>query len=303
MRSSLVLLLCCSCGFVVTGDDELADEFARFKAAGGDCAAPGVDGPDGASPLPPAYAAPVFDTLYRLVLGDVVAPSGRVRYPILADDARRRGALDLAVAQLGVVDLAALSGDDAIAFWVNAYNVIVLAGAAAGFAADPAFRVDQDAFSFFDRRVHDVGGRLFSLNEIEHGVLRGVRTHASTGSLPDDDWEALRALHVDAFGDAPIDARIHFVLNCASTSCPPLAPGPYVGATLDDALDAQTRAFLLDEDKGAGPGGISEIFAFYQEDFDAEGGAQAFIERYRTTSDVDLGRFLAYDWSLNLATD
>lgn len=310
MRSSFVVgagilaALCASCGFVVTGDDALADEFARFKAAGGNCAATSPDAPDARAKPPTRYAHPVLQALLSGLQQDLVAPSGRVRYGVLQEDERVQAGLDLAVAQLAAIDPAELATPaDRLAFWINAYNTLVLASAAKAYAGDPAFRVDQDGFAFFDRREHDVGGALYSLNEIEHGVIRGARTHASTGSLPDAEWEALRAQHEAAFGGAPLDARVHFVLNCASTSCPPLAPFPYDGENLAAQMEAATAAFLADEEKGAGPNGVSELFAFYQEDFDAEGGVEAFIARYRPAGSFDAFRYLFYDWSLNVATD
>jgi hypothetical protein len=296
---AFVLVATNACGFVVSGDEALADEFARFKAAGGRCTGTQTD-TTGALANATAYNALVWGAL----LGEVVAPSGRVRYGQMKDDVEQQETIAIAKAQLADVDVTKLSSSaEKLAFWINAYNTLVLAGAAAGYAADPAFRVDAGGFAFFDRREHDVSGLLVSLNEIEHGVLRGTRLHGSTGALPDDEWAALSAFHTDAFGDEPFDARIHFVLNCASKSCPPLAPFQYRGSLLDDQLEAATSAYVHDETNGAGPAGISELFAFYQGDFDAEGGVAAFIGRYRSLSGVDVGRYIAYDWSLNLASD
>ena len=40
------------------------------------------------------------------------------------------------------------------------------------------------------------------------------------------------------------DPRIHFAINCAAKSCPPIRTEPYVGAELSHQLDDQARKFL-----------------------------------------------------------
>lgn len=290
-----------ACGFVVTGDDALADEFAEFKANGGKCTS-GTPPPPAGGALSSAtrFSWRVFDGLLLPIVDEV----GDVRYRRFLNDVEERDAARVALEHLAQVDPSKFSSSgEKLAFWVNAYNLLVLTAAAARFEADPAFRVDEDGFAFFDLRAHTVGGRTISMNEIEHGILRGSRFHSSTGSLPDEEWEALFALHKEAWDDGPPDPRVHFVLNCASQSCPPLPLRPLTGPAVIDEMDAATAAFLADEEVGASSGGISELFAFYQEDFDAVGGVQAFIERYRPTANIDLGRFLAYDWALNRSVD
>ncbi|MBA2304124.1 MAG: DUF547 domain-containing protein [Acidobacteria bacterium] len=56
-------------------------------------------------------------------------------------------------------------------------------------------------------------GRVVSLDDIEHRILR-------------PEFK---------------DARVHFAISCASTSCPPLAAEPYRAGTLDAQLDAAGR--------------------------------------------------------------
>ena len=40
------------------------------------------------------------------------------------------------------------------------------------------------------------------------------------------------------------DPRIHFAINCAAKSCPPIRTEPYEGAKINDQLDDQVRKFL-----------------------------------------------------------
>jgi hypothetical protein len=101
---------------------------------------------------------------------------------------------------------------------------------------------------------------------------------------------------------------VHFAVNCASVSCPPLREEPYVAARIDTQLDEAARRYL------ASPLGlqvrgrmlhVSSIFKWYGDDF-APAGVLGTIATYgppaaqqiARSPDVRL-RFLRYDWSLN----
>jgi hypothetical protein len=99
-----------------------------------------------------------------------------------------------------------------------------------------------------------------------------------------------------------VDARIHVGINCASVGCPDLGAGAWQAATLDADLDAAAVRFVDHPGKGAGPGGVSQLFRWFVADFEgSHGGVQAFVSRYRTggDGDVDYDATLDYDWSLN----
>ena len=111
------------------------------------------------------------------------------------------------------------------------------------------------------------------------------------------------------------DPRIHFAVNCASKSCPPIRPQPYVAASLDAQLDEATRAYLASPDAvevrtddGKTTIVSSKIFDWYAGDFKASGGPLAFIQKFGPPDAADAiagGRarlvFADYDWSLNSA--
>ena len=67
--------------------------------------------------------------------------------------------------------------------------------------------------------AYNVGGLLFSLDEIEHGVLRCNRGHPKDKKpmfgLTENDPRMKLML-------TKFDARIHFALNCGANSCPPI---------------------------------------------------------------------------------
>jgi hypothetical protein len=290
------VLASCTANFV-TGDQAFVDEVASLVAAGGQCSA-GGGGPT-AGPLDEATR--YRWTTFRGLLPEVVSPSGRVYYDELTDEPELTPQLQRMVDDIALVDPANLAdGPARLAFWVNAYNALVLTYATRGYAEDAGFRVDALDFGFFRQRIHVVGGETYSLNEIEHGVIRGDEFNPDVYFLDDETKAQIFVQHGLIWGDTPLDARIHFVLNCASSSCPELPLMPLSAETLDAALNAATTDFLLDETKGAGPQGISELFDFYYDDFFAEGGAEAFIARFRSTTGVALEQRLPYDWSLNL---
>jgi hypothetical protein len=109
------------------------------------------------------------------------------------------------------------------------------------------------------------------------------------------------------------DPRIHGAIVCASVSCPALRREAFDAARLDAQLDDQMRRFLASPGKGlrvdaaGGSVHLSRIFDWFDEDFEAAGGALAFAARYAPEParawlaahpDARV-RWLPYDWSLN----
>jgi hypothetical protein len=107
------------------------------------------------------------------------------------------------------------------------------------------------------------------------------------------------------------EPRIHFALNCAAVSCPPLRVGAYVGSRLDAQLEEQTRAFLGDPARNGlderGRLRLSKILDWYEEDFEKDGDLVDWVRPYvpalaalPADADVDV-KFHDYDWALNEA--
>jgi hypothetical protein len=110
-----------------------------------------------------------------------------------------------------------------------------------------------------------------------------------------------------------IDKRIHFALNCASRSCPPIRA--YSPEKLDSQLDLATRSYLATDvrilpEKNALY--LSSIFKWFAADFGGREGVIDFILSYlpetieRTWLMKQRGRvslrYKPYDWSLNSKT-
>jgi len=169
-------------------------------------------------------------------------------------------------------------GADAKAFYINAYNALVLNAVVAQQAKGPLKSV-LDVKGFFDGLKYRVAGEDLTLNELEEKKLR------------------------KAFNDP----RIHFAVNCASISCPPLLAEPFSAATLDKTLDVLTRAYL------ASPHGmkptkdgvsVTKLMEWYEGDFGGKAGVKAFLLKYGPAANakaVETGviSFHEYDWALN----
>jgi len=176
-------------------------------------------------------------------------------------------------------------GAERLAFWVNAYNLLAIKAVLDQYPTASIRDGGGLLTPVWRKKVGVVGGTSYSLDDIEHGILR------------------------KAFKEP----RVHFAIVCASLSCPDLRPEPFEASRLDAQLDEQTTAFLSNPTKGleAGPDGrtarVSLIFKWFSGDFEDAGGPAAFIRsrsgpdvagRIRSLTDAGLS-YLGYDWSLN----
>ncbi len=202
--------------------------------------------------------------------------------------AARRAALDGYLAAVAVADLAKANDDERLAFYVNAYNARVLRA----FLVHGRKRV-IDVKGFFDAEKEPVAKEPLTLNALEEKYVRRLDAHGVSR-----------------------DPRVHFVVNCASRDCPPLAAHAYTGAGIDKDLEERTRAYLTRPgevvvDDKAHRIVVVQIFEWYAGDFGdpAHGGAEravrAFLARYVPAMRAKLldERFdldyRPYDWSSN----
>ncbi len=217
-------------------------------------------------------------------------------YDAALADSRTEGLLTEQRRALSQFEPASLdSRAQAIAFWINAYNFFMLDqilserpnGELVSSVWDYGGRVNPFVDSVFDREKFTVGGRKYSLNQIEKGILLGDEYQAN-------GWK---------------DARVHFAVNCASVGCPPLRKQVYTADNVEHLLAENTRrAFntprhlVVEGDKVR----ATELFKWYEQDFEeAAGSALAFIRNWsrpevanRIDDSKDL-EFIDYDWSLN----
>ncbi|RMG44243.1 MAG: DUF547 domain-containing protein [Acidobacteria bacterium] len=253
-------------------------------ATGGAAAAPGDR-----CAVPPEPIGTGLHAGWDRLLRAFVA-GGEVDYACLK---RYERELDEYLAALAEADPETGSVDARKALWINAYNAFTTKLILERYPGIASIKEIARKDRWLARRW-DVGGTLYSLDEIEHQILR------------------------KRFGDP----RIHFAIVCASRSCPDLAPEAYSAERLDEQLDRAARSFLADERKGARTavergwfGGkrptlyLSSIFKWFAEDFQKSGGSvvdfvlpflepedRAFVRLHRGQLAV---AYLDYDWSLN----
>jgi hypothetical protein len=190
-----------------------------------------------------------------------------------------------------------------LAFWINIYNTAVIHGV----IELGLERSVKDFRGFFDRITYEIGGFLFSLNDMEHGILRGNRRHP---------YGLLKPFHKKdsrlAFSVTPLDPRIHFALVCGARSCPPI--GFYEAEQVDFQLDLAAGSFINSPQVKILPQeaivSISMIFKWYKIDFG--GSDQAILETLlnyldegdkknflKEKKDQVRIQYLPYDWNLN----
>lgn len=206
-------------------------------------------------------------------------------------------------AALRRVDPSTFSREDRLAFWLNLYNALTI-DAVVSFGIRETVR-EIPRLGFFRRAAYIVGGELFSLDDIEHGILRQNRRHPAY-PIPQFGEGDPRARHVIA----PMDPRIHFALTCASRSCPAISF--YDGKQLDAQLTRAAQGFLggggCDVDAQAHRAVLSSIFDWYAVDFGGKEGVARFLAQHhpeeaaRRLFAAPGGLSLAYapyDWRLN----
>jgi len=148
---------------------------------------------------------------------------------------------------------------DRLAFWINTYN---------GFTNYQIvnFQLKNSVFEkpdFFINRGLMINEISFSLDDIEHGILRrnGDRKNGKPKQFSAQDKR--QKLMVNE-----MDFRIHFALNCGSISCPPIAF--YEAEKIDKQLalaeeNFSGSEFVIDSEKKKLF--CSSIFIWYRKDF------------------------------------
>ena len=129
------------------------------------------------------------------------------------------------------------SREERLAFWINLYNVLVMDAVIALAIQRSVGEGRLGLLSFFRRAAYNIGGHRISLEEVEHGILRGNRGNPI---IPGRQF----ASQDPRLGWViwPSEPRIHFALNCASRSCPPIQV--YSADHLEAQLDLAARNFV-----------------------------------------------------------
>lgn len=161
--------------------------------------------------------------------------------------------------------------EDKLSYWMNAYNAMTIDL----ILRNSPLESIKDIKNPWKQRFWKLGKKYYNLNEIEHKILRKMG-----------------------------DPRIHFGINCASFSCPPLLNEAFTADKVDKQLDNLAKRFVNDKKRNtitANSIEISKIFNWFAKDFETNGSVIDFLNKY---SDVSIStnakkKYKDYDWSLN----
>nr|WP_262914591.1 DUF547 domain-containing protein [Pontibacter vulgaris] len=218
--------------------------------------------------------------LWTQLLQKHVEPNGNVSYKGFIQD---KAKLDMYLAQLskGIPDEKTWSTEEQLAYWINAYNAFTVKLIVDNYPVKSIKDLNGKLAvplinTVWDKKFFKLGGVAYSLNNIEHDILRRKFK----------------------------EPRIHFAINCASRSCPVLRREAYTAAKLELQLTEQTRLFLNDPTKNRitpEKPKLSSIFNWFSSDFTKNGSLVSFINQYAKVK-IKPGAeitYLDYDWSLN----
>jgi hypothetical protein len=189
---------------------------------------------------------------------------------------------------------------DELAYWLYAYNAYVIKSVLEHWPVASVTDVKAPieavkGLGFFYRQRFEFGGKYMSLLYVENTIIR----------------------------EGYQDARIHFVLSCASESCPIVRPDLPTGEALENFLATAATEFASDPgnisiDHEAHEVVLSRIFKWYRGDFEnavrlaGKAGKEGLIAYAQSIAPEPLASELAdasdyevvfneYDWALNSA--
>jgi hypothetical protein len=161
--------------------------------------------------------------------------------------------------------------EDKLAYWMNTYNAFTIKLIIDNYPTKSI----KDIKNAWDSRFFKLGKKWYNLSDVEHKILRKMD-----------------------------DPRIHFGINCASFSCPPLLNRAFTASTINTDLEFLAHQFINDKSRNTISENniqLSKIFKWYSNDFETEGSLIKFLNNY---SDIKINStakksFKKYDWNLN----
>lgn len=164
------------------------------------------------------------------------------------------------VKQLQNVDLADLSEVQRKVFVINIYNSLCIHGIASlGMLPRSVLDVQQ----FWKTTAYKIGSNVFSLDDLEHGILRANRPHPTSIEPTFKKGDPRLNYSITA-----LDPRIHFALNCGAKSCPAIQV--YSESNIHSALDMATQIYCDQEiqvDLRHRTIQMNRLFQWYRKDF------------------------------------
>lgn len=222
----------------------------------------------GTKPAIPTFSHDKLDALLR----KHVSSSGQVDYktfkkdkPVLED-------------YINLLELNAPEDDwsknKEMAYWINLYNAFTINTILENYPVKSI--TDIEGGKVWDRKTISIGGERLTLNDIEKKKL-------------------LKRFK---------DSRVHFAVNCAAASCPPLLNKAWTEDNVQRYLQKQTKAFINNSKENqlaAESIQVSQIFNWYADDFGGKDKIVAYFQKYADTDISEKAKvtFNEYDWGLN----
>lgn len=170
--------------------------------------------------------------------------------------------------------------EELLAYWINAYNAYTIELILRHYPLESIKDIKRWNIPFLNTpwqiKFFSIGGKKYDLNAIEHQILRKQF-------------------------DEP---RIHFAINCASVSCPPLRNEAYTAERLEEQLRDQAFLFINDPTKNTiakDKVQLSKIFSWFKGDFTKKSSLIEYLNQYtKLTIDpsADIS-YQEYNWELN----
>lgn len=184
-----------------------------------------------------------------------------------------------------------VTDDEKKAFWINLYNAFTYT----------SLHKNPEQYNnrrkFFGNKNIFIAGKAFSLDKIEHGILRRSKIKWSLGYLNKIfPGKTEKELRVDT-----LDYRLHFALNCGAKSCPPIAF--YKPETIHLQLETATLTYLsggAEYDSTTNVLKLPALLSWFRRDF---GGKKKIVALLKTKQLLPptvkpVIHFKQYDWTL-----
>ncbi|WP_082106494.1 DUF547 domain-containing protein [Kordia zhangzhouensis] len=209
-------------------------------------------------------------TVWNELLQKYVSSEGLVNYAGLKEDRRK---LQIYLYDLGDNQPTDVwTKEEKLAYWINAYNAMTIDLILDSY---PARKGIKEIRNPWKQRRWKIGDKVYNLDEIEHDILRNMN-----------------------------EPRIHFAINCASFSCPPLLNEAFTATKLETQLTTVTKKFVADTKRNTITKNqleLSKIFKWFKKDFEKNGSLIDFLNQYSSLQ-IDTNATISYkeyNWSLN----
>lgn len=161
-----------------------------------------------------------------------------------------------------------------MAYWINLYNAFTIMTIVKNYPVNSI--TDIAGGKVWDTEKVTVGGKSYTLNQIEKDKL------------------------LKRFSEP----RVHFAVNCAAASCPPLLNKAWTESNVQRYYEAQAKSFMNNNkynNLSTKSIEISKIFDWYASDFGGKDKVLSYVQKYSNETIKDNAKvsYKEYDWKLN----